>query len=383
MDRRDVAILIVAYRSAALLDECLRSAKRHLPCRPILVWDNSPPDDAVRAIAELHPDVSWHFSEENIGFAAAVNRLARLVRGRDMLLLNPDAELLCSLPRTLAALREPGVAAVAPMVEDRSPRAQPWDVAHHRLTFANALGTVAGLGERLRGTPLSNLYRGQPDAVDGYLAGACLAISRAAWDDVGPFDEEFFLYGEEADWQGRAIARGWRIHLAGEIGVRHRAMGTVAGDRPAARRSVDLLRANQALELERRYGRWTADAFLAWLSAVDILRRRLYRRPVGAATDLLMTVDGPDSVVQQRISDALVLAQAGNPITVVALRRLGDLPRRLPPPIRLIRGAWWWPSATPEAMPRVLVAAHSPTPRERWFARIFRLRRRLHSVISR
>lgn len=377
---RPVAILIVAYRSPALLDQCLQSVRRHLTGREVHIWDNSAPSDEVRGIAGNYPDMRWHFSEENVGFAAAINRLAEQVPAHDLLLLNPDAELIAPLSATLTALRQPRVAATAPMVDD--PGHCRWDVAHRRMTFLNAIGTSAGFGERLRGTPLSNLYRRPPDDVDGYLSGACLAISRSAWDSVGPFDEEFFLYGEEADWQQRAVAAGWRIRLAGEVGVRHRAMGTVSGDKPVATRSMDLLRANQALLLERRYGRLSADLFMVWLAMAEMLRRVVYRRRLQPADGFVITVDGSNATVRQRVSLALRLAASGRPVTVVTFDRLGDLPRRLPPPIRLTRAAWWWPSVTPESLPPVLVRGSSPSRRERAFARLFQLRRAGTRVVS-
>ena len=62
----------------------------------------------------------------------------------------------------------------------------------------------AGYADLLRGTPLSDLYPAVPSRVEGYLTGCCLLVSRAAWDDLGGFDDRFFVYGEEADWQRRA-----------------------------------------------------------------------------------------------------------------------------------------------------------------------------------
>ncbi len=382
-----MAVLIVAYRSADKLEKSIQSVEQYLPGHDVHVWDNSGPTHVdVRRLADRMAHVHWHLGSENIGFAAAVNRLAATVPGCDLLLLNPDAELIGPLTLTRAAIREPRTAAAGPMiwescVEDRSPsllsrKRLPWDVAHRRLTLLNALGGPAGVSARLRGTWLSYLYRSQPADVAGYLTGACLAIRREAWDSVGPFDEEFFLYGEEADWQQRAMAAGWRVRLADEIGARHSALGTVAGDAAASKRSWDLLRANMALQLEYRYGVRTAEFYLACASLVESMKRSPGRRGDQGAphSAVLVTVDGSHSAeASERVSTALALARGGCAVTVVSLQRLGTLPRELPPSIRLLRRPWWWPSTSPGDTPAVLVMG--TTKRERAFARLFRLRR--------
>jgi GT2 family glycosyltransferase len=384
----DFAVLIVAYRSADKLEECLRAAERHLPSHKLYVWDNSGASYSdVRALAERFRDVHWFVNSENIGFAAAVNKLAAMVPSQDMLLLNPDAELLGPLSLTRTAIRMPGTAAAAPLVlEDGlehesasplSPKIMPWDVAHRRLTWLNAFGEAVVRQQRLRGTGLSGLYWSQPSEVDGYLTGACLAIRREAWESLGPFDEEYFLYGEESDWQRRATAAGWRICLADEVGVRHSGHGTVAGDRVASTRSQDLLRAGVALQLEYRYGRFPAECYLVGVSLIETVRERLrdYHGRGHSRSDVLITVDTsePSASTSDRVSVASELAMAGYAVIVVSLGRLGSLPRDVPASIRLIRRPWWWPSTGPDRTPRVLV--EGTTKKERAFARLFRLRR--------
>jgi GT2 family glycosyltransferase len=378
-----MAVLIVAYRAADKLERCIESVQKHLPGHDVHIWDNSGPTyPDVRCLAARMPHLHWHLDSENIGFGAAVNILAATVPGRDLLLLNPDAELIGPLTLTRAAIGDSGTAVAAPMtsesgMDDRTPplvsRAHlPWDVAHRRLTLLNAIGGPLGLSERLRGTWLSNLYRSQPAAVEGYLTGACLAIRREAWDSVGPFDEEFFLYGEEADWQRRAIEAGWRIRLEDEIGFLHDAQGTVTGDPAGMRRSRALLRASVALQLEYQYGVRTADFYLAFVSLCEGFKQKSRGSARGA---VLVTVDGArdSAAVRERIAIAADLARNGVAVTVVSLQRIGALPREMPASVRVLRRPWWWPSTLPEATPTTLVVGD--TKRERRFARLFRHRR--------
>ncbi|MCI4675908.1 glycosyltransferase [Candidatus Mycolicibacterium alkanivorans] len=382
-----LAVLIVAYRSADKLERCIESVERYLPELEVHVWDNSGPESSdVRRLASRMTNAHWYLNGENIGFAAAVNNLAAVVSGRDFLLLNPDAELVGPLSLTRAAIGERGTAAAAPMIwADEGGRGpskvlsrthQPWDVAHRRRTVFNALGEMAVAAERLRGTWLSNLYWSQPGDVEGYLTGACLAIRREAWDSLGPFDCEFFLYGEEADWQTRAIAAGWRVRLENESGVRHSAQGTVAGDTMASTRSSDLVHASIALQIEYRYGVRTAELYIAGIYGIDGAKRALRRGDLNRSpSDVVIIVDGPKSLsASQLVSRASALAREGHAVTVVSLRRLGALPRELPPTIRLLRRPWWWPRTWPGDGSTALVTG--TTKRERAAARLFRFRRR-------
>jgi GT2 family glycosyltransferase len=385
---RALAVLVVAYRSADKLETCLAAVGRHLPDSDVHVWDNSGPDHSdVRRLANRMSHVHWHLGSDNIGFARAVNALAAALPNVDLLLVNPDAELVGPLSLTLATLDHQDTAAAAPMTSESegdvptasflSRKHMPWDNAHRKPTLLNAIGGPLGVAERLRGTPLSNLFRVQPTAVDGYLTGACLAIRRQAWDSVGPFDEEFFLYGEEADWQRRAVEAGWRLRLADEIAVIHRANGTVTGDSTGLRRSKDLLRAGIALQLEYRYGVRTAEVYLAAVSLCEGIKQKLRgrRSRAGVPPAVLVTLDGvrDANVVAERIQIVLALARGGFEVTVVSLQRLGSLPQELPTSIRLLRRPWWWPSTLPENTPSILVCG--TTERERAFARLFRIRR--------
>ncbi len=59
-----------------------------------------------------------------------------------------------------------------------------------------------------------------------YLIGSVLLIRGEAFADVGPFDDRFFLYAEEADWQRRAVGRGWAVALCPGASATHVGSGT-------------------------------------------------------------------------------------------------------------------------------------------------------------
>ncbi|CAM3357705.1 Glycosyl transferase family 1 [Tsukamurella hominis] len=380
-----LAVLIVAYRNPGDLRACLASVAEHLPDARTLIWDNSGADwPGMAEVRADHPDVAWNGDGANAGFAAAVNRLAARVPDADLLLLNPDAVVRGDLAATRAALRTPGVAAAAPRIYDPAHSGgagRDWDVAHRRRGPVRALVSYAGYAPALRGTPFSDLYADAPDVVEGYLTGACLAIQRDAWDSIGPFDEEFFLYGEESDWQERARRAGWRLILTGDEGIAHTSGGTVADDARASRRSGDLLRANIALNLEHDGRAATGDLYLAGTSILDRLQRSTRRaharaarrsdRPAIVITTNRLVYGGAE---RQHVLLAEELDRRGYPVTIACMQRLGPMVAEIPHSVRVVRQPWFAPALDPVAGPQILISATTNT--ETGFATLWRAGRR-------
>lgn len=268
----DPDVLIVSYRRADLLERCLRSVATHLPGSRVRVWDNfSEGSDAVAELLTRWPEVDAVFSPENIGFAAAVNRLMERGTSPCAFLLNPDAQLCGPLTATIRALEDPRVAAAAPWVKDDGHR--PWDNAHREPTLLRYLVSYIGWDDRVRRLPLlSMMYKRQPHDVSGYLTGAGLLLSRAAWNHVGAFDERYFLYAEETDWCRRARDLGYALRAVPEDGIIHTAAGTVSDAAPASSRSAQLLLENQTRYLQDHHGRMAADVFSVFTRLADTLQ---------------------------------------------------------------------------------------------------------------
>ncbi|ORW02960.1 glycosyltransferase [Mycobacterium kyorinense] len=392
---RTLAVLIVTYKSHDLLRQCLDRVAEHLPELPVYVYENS--GDGYPGREQLtteYPTVHWVLGQVNLGFTAAFNALVEHTPpDADLLVLNPDARLRGPLTRTRQLLREPNVAAVSPMIhDDGAPGPKPWDIATRRTTLLRALVAVAGYSDSLRGTPFSHLYTRQPtesQCIDGYIGGACLAISRTAWNAIGGFDEEFFLYGDEADWQARARTAGWRILLADELGVDHGRPVTgqdapgpctthgAAVASPERRRNRDLWRANTALALEHQSSVHHADAYLAATTLLDRLQRskRHLRRGTRRRTDLPAIVITTNRLVyggaeRQKALLATELDRRGYPVTIVCVQRFGPLIREIPHTVRVVRQPWWAPVVDIPAGPAVLISGDTNT--ETGFATLWR-----------
>lgn len=381
-----IDVLIVAYKNPVLLDECLRSVATFMAGCRVAVWDNSGDEfDGVRELSLQFPDVDWYLGSSNIGFAAAVNRLARTTEGRNFLLLNPDAVLLGELSRSRELIASARVAAVAPLLEERDPSvpARSWDVAHRRAGVLSRLVDKAGYAPALRdsrlGVQFGSLYPAMPETVSGYLTGACLLINARAWAQIGEFDEEFFLYGEEEQWQRRALAHGYKLLLADEPGVAHTGHGTVAGDESAGYRSADLLRANIALNIEQDRNKRAADLYVAGCGVLDRvqrssrIRRANYRLGVtGGKPSVVITTNtlGYGGAERQHALLATELDRRGYHVTIVCIQRFGPLIAEVPASVRVIRQPWWAPMVDVGFNDSVLITGDTNT--ETGFATLWR-----------
>lgn len=217
----DISVIVVTLNGRPYIERCLASVRGH----QLVVVDHGSTDGTVELVRESFPE-ALVAEQPNLGFAAGVNTGMGLAGGRYFLLLNPDAWALEGAVERLLEFADahPGAAAVGPRLryEDGSPqvsiRGFPtlWRLATQYLFLARlapnsrALNAFYGGGRKLD----------QVQEVE-FLKGACLLLRRQAVAEVGPFDEEFFMFAEEADWCLRARERGWRISYLPDAEVVH------------------------------------------------------------------------------------------------------------------------------------------------------------------
>jgi len=239
-DSPDVSAVIVSYRCEQLLIDCLSSleAQRDDVAMEVLVVDNDSRDGTVAAARERFPWVDVEALTENLGFARANNRAIARSRGRAVLVLNPDTvlppgSLRACLDRLWA---EPGIGVLSPRLVDpaghldrRCKRGFP--------TLWSSFCYFTGLDRRLTG-PRSTRYTfgTLPEDRAGdveSVSGAFMLMPRRVLDEVGGFDESYFMYAEDMDLCLRVIGHGYRVHYWPAVDVVHIGGGSnVAGRRP-------------------------------------------------------------------------------------------------------------------------------------------------------
>ncbi len=214
-----------------------------------LVVDNGSTDGSAEALAREFPRVELLALPENRRFAGGNNAgLARaLERGADaVMLLNNDTEAdPALLDRLLLALdQHPDAGAVAPLIYFAAPTLDIWYAGG---VCTPAIGYSAHRGIRTRDA-------GQFRAVEetGYLTGCCLLATRAAWERVGPLDERYFIYAEDADWSLRARAAGYRLRFVPTARLWHKVSASAGANSPW--KIYQRLRANWTLWSSHAHG---------------------------------------------------------------------------------------------------------------------------------
>ena len=215
-----VSALIVSYNTRDLLLESVASVVAE-PGVETIVVDNASSDGSPGAVAERFPEVTLIRSEINLGFAGGVNRAAAAAHGEALLVLNPDARVCPGALDLLLDIlaRHPRAALVGPTLRypDGARQAAAFEFPGLVQVFLDLFPIDRLMDSRLNGRITSS----QPITID-YALGACLLIRRAAWDDVGPLDDGYFMYLEEIDWCRRAQRRGWQVwHQPAAVAIHH------------------------------------------------------------------------------------------------------------------------------------------------------------------
>lgn len=211
-----LSVVVVSYNTRDMTLRCLRTLSRELEgfSAEIFVVDNASCDGSVEAIKSEFPEVKLLVNEGNRGFGAANNQALRLARGEFFLLLNSDA---FPHPQAIERLLDcgsshPRAAVVGPRLLNGDGSLQ---LSCYR--FPSPLKSIwenTLLAAALPDHPIFGDFRNWPHDEErevDFVIGACWLVRREAAEEVGFFDEEFFLYGEETDWAKRFWAAGWSV----------------------------------------------------------------------------------------------------------------------------------------------------------------------------
>ena len=232
-----VFVIIVNYRTAPLVVDCLRSLStsvRALGGGRVLIVDNASGDGSVEDISAAIVGHGWSAWTEvvalpkNGGFAYGNNAGLRRARTLDdrfsaVVLLNPDTVVASDMLATLLGYLEGhprcGIAGAGIVGADGTPEtsAHRWPSPLGELESAAQVGWASRLLSRYA---VSNAPLPTAHACD-WVSGACMAIRREVLDAVGPLDEGYFLYFEEVDYCLRAKQAGWQCVFVPQARVTH------------------------------------------------------------------------------------------------------------------------------------------------------------------
>lgn len=223
-----LSIVVINWNVAGLLDACLASIEHDLAASSrhaeVIVVDNASDERTYRQVVESRQVDRLIELETNLGYGAACNRGAAVANGSAVLMLNPDTIVQ---PGALGYLLQamhiaPHIGLVAPLLLNHDGSLQ--SAGYRFPGTANLLFELLPLPARLYESPLNGrIHSGNgelPYEID-YALGAAFLVRTAAFQQVGGFDESYFMYSEEVDFQRRLAEAGWTRLLAPAARITH------------------------------------------------------------------------------------------------------------------------------------------------------------------
>lgn len=238
----DVSVVVVNWNVRELLGRCLaavaasddfsidglqRAGSAPAVWRAeVIVVDNASSDDSVAMLAARFPWVRVIANRGNVGFSKGNNQGLAASRGRYLLFLNPDTEMapaaLVSMLRFAEA--NPQVGVLGPQLRYGDGALQSSRRRFPTLaTFFLESTVVQQWWPRNRVLARYYVLDRPDDALSqvDWVVGACMLLRRAVLDQIGGFDEGFFMYSEELDLCRRAVDAGWQVVYLPDAVVTH------------------------------------------------------------------------------------------------------------------------------------------------------------------
>lgn len=255
-----VSAIVVTYHTGPRLKECLYALLGDPEVDEIIIVDNGNPGPVrtwLQAFEQKHPAITLLSPPGNLGFGKAVNVGAASATQGQFLVINPDAVLR---QRSICHLQDAATDLVTPWIiggrifdetgrEERGPR-------RRQLTIWRAITTYLGWNTwTLETTPPPSGPIDMP-----VISGAFFLTDRASFDQLGGFDERYFLHVEDVDLCERCRKLGGRVIYDPRAGALHYGATSDVPSKVVARHKGDSLR----LYL-RTHARNPVERFVAWM----------------------------------------------------------------------------------------------------------------------
>lgn len=204
----DISIIIPNYRSKRCLKDSLASIYgKVIPwvsCEIILV--NNDEKEDISGIKEEFPDIKIIDHKKNIGFGAANNLGAKTASGRYLFFLNPDCKIISNNIRQIIDEFEAddSVGIIGSQLLEISGKIQKWS-AGGEIDFISLIWNNLGMSKDKKTWKIKN-----PSQVD-WVAGTALFARAGLFEEIGGFDENFFMYFEDVDLCKRIRKAGKRV----------------------------------------------------------------------------------------------------------------------------------------------------------------------------
>ena len=214
-----LSIIIVNYRSWKRLSACLHSIEQQgLQQLEVIVVDNFSNDGEGEAFTAHFPKVKWIMQNTNGGFAQACNMGAAHANGNWLLFLNPDTILNTPVLKPLLEKAEQetdwrliGIRQLNDAGKDTHPHGV-------FLKWWNVWPPFRSLERLFKGNQYSKQYFSTASVTyTDWISGAFVLIRKNDFQELGGWDERFWMYYEDMDLSKRAADKGWKRVMYNEL----------------------------------------------------------------------------------------------------------------------------------------------------------------------
>jgi GT2 family glycosyltransferase len=230
----DVSIIIINYKSAKLVMDCVKSIyqQTHKYSFEIIVVDNDSNDDCKEQVLTAFPATLWLQTGYNAGFARANNAGIRIANGEYVLILNADTIITDGgVDKTITLIKQQTDAVACGVQLLNTDGTNQISGAHFVKGGLNTLLPLPYLGKLIR--YLGYRFKSTVPSVQtihdkievDWLVGAYILVKKEVLQKAGLMDEDFFMYAEEIEWCSRLRKQG-KLYLFGDPKVIHIGGGT-------------------------------------------------------------------------------------------------------------------------------------------------------------
>lgn len=215
-----VIVLILGYKSVGYLDECVSSLLSQ-SYKNYEVWfaDNNSNDGSIEYLNKKFPKIKTFQFDENSGYAGGNNKLMKMAFDKEAefsLVLNADTKsdkhLISNLIDTYQNKSKNNIVGLI----------QPVVMLYDKSNKINSIGNVIHyLGFGYCGGYMSEkIPKTDKDIIS--VSGTAMLISKKYYQDVGLFDEEFFMYNEDQDYSWRGLMMGYKHFVSVKSKIWHK-----------------------------------------------------------------------------------------------------------------------------------------------------------------
>ena len=218
---KKLSISIVNYNGGDYLYKCLDSLKKVSAELEfdVYVIDNNSKDGSMEKVEKDFPQFSYIKNDKNLGFGKAHNIVLKKVKTPYVLTLNPDCEVPSGTLKYMFDFMEKnneiGLSTCKIIKADGSP-----DEAAHRAFPTPWNSFLYLFFKKDNGYHMTNANMTESHEIDSAV-GAFMFIRKSVLEQVGYFDEDYFLYGEDIDLCFRIKRAGYKIFYVPQVEILH------------------------------------------------------------------------------------------------------------------------------------------------------------------